>query len=196
MQRVVIATNNAHKVAEIRALLPAGYPLITLQQIGCTEALPEEHDTLEGNSYQKAAYVFEKYGTPCLADDSGLEVEALAGEPGVHSAHYAGPRRSHADNMQLLLQKLAGVAARQAHFRTVITLVGAGPVKQFEGVLEGTIATAPRGHQGFGYDPVFIPQGSPRTLAEMTLEEKNNISHRARAVEKLVAWLTSDRSDS
>jgi XTP/dITP diphosphohydrolase len=189
MQRLIFATNNQHKLAEVRAALNSSIALLTLQDIGCTEELAEEQNTIEGNSLQKADYVFKKYKANCFADDSGLEVEALHGEPGVDSAHYAGPQRSHSDNINLLLNNLHGSANRKAQFKTVITLVDMQGVHQFEGILKGEILTAGRGTNGFGYDPVFMPEGFSKTLAEMTMDEKNAISHRARAVKKLVEFL-------
>jgi XTP/dITP diphosphohydrolase len=189
MQRLIFATNNQHKLAEVRAALNSSIALLTLQEIGCTEELAEEQNTIEGNSLQKADYVFKKYKADCFADDSGLEVEALNGEPGVDSAHYAGSQRSHSDNINLLLNNLHGNANRKAQFKTVITLVDTQGVHQFEGILKGEILTAGRGTNGFGYDPVFMPEGFSKTLAEMTMDEKNAISHRARAVKKLVEFL-------
>ncbi|MBK7653282.1 MAG: RdgB/HAM1 family non-canonical purine NTP pyrophosphatase [Flammeovirgaceae bacterium] len=147
----------------------------------------ENQTTLEGNSLQKAQYVFDRYNVSCFADDTGLEVEALHGAPGVYSARYAGEQHNAADNMRLLLENLKGVGNRKARFRTVITLITPSGQKEFEGILNGTIIDQQRGTEGFGYDPIFLPDGSTRTLAEMSLEEKNKLSHRARAVEKLVA---------
>jgi len=190
--RLCFASNNAHKLDEIRPLLPAGTELLSLADIGCQEELPETQDTLAGNARQKALYVWEHYGVPCFADDTGLEVTALNGEPGVYSARYAGPQRLAADNVTKLLQELQGHSDRSARFRTVVALVlPIGEVHEFDGVVNGTIAEAPTGAGGFGYDPVFRPQESDgRTFAEMTTQEKNQISHRAWAVAGLVQFLS------
>lgn len=160
-----------------------------LSEIGCEEELAENQTTLEGNSLQKAAYVFDHYKVSCFADDTGLEVEALNGEPGVYSARYAGNQRNSDDNMNLLLGNLSNIENKKAQFRTVITLITPHDKKQFEGVLKGTIIKEKRGAGGFGYDPIFVPEGETKTLAEMTMSEKNLLSHRARAVEKLVLYL-------
>jgi XTP/dITP diphosphohydrolase len=171
-------------------LLEGRYQLSTLEQIGCTEELPETTDTLEGNSLQKAQHLYDHYKLPCVSDDSGLEVEALNGEPGVFSARYAGPQRNSDDNIDLLLQKLREVKNRSARFRTVITLIDEfGNPRLFEGIVNGQIIDQRRGSDGFGYDPVFVPEGYEQTFAEMPLVEKNKISHRARAIQKLIAFL-------
>jgi XTP/dITP diphosphohydrolase len=183
------ATNNLHKIQEVQAILSGRYTILSLADIGCTEELLEEQDTIPGNSFQKADYVFRTYNVPCFADDSGLEIEALDGAPGVHSAYFAGPQRSHQDNMNLVLSKLNNAKIRKAQFRTVITLVTASMTQQFEGILRGTILTEKRGAGGFGYDPIFLPDGYSKTLAEMSAEEKNQISHRAKAIDKLVELL-------
>lgn len=187
--QLCFATNNQHKLKEIRALLPASYTLLSLQDIGCLEELAEEQDTISGNSFQKADYVFHKYGVACFADDSGLEVDSLNGEPGVDSAHYAGPQRSFEDNMNFLLKNLEGQTNRCAQFRTVITLVAIGQTHQFEGILRGQILLEKRGSEGFGYDPLFLPDGYTQTLAQMSLDDKNKISHRSIAVAKLIDFL-------
>jgi XTP/dITP diphosphohydrolase len=194
MQRLVLATNNKHKRDEISAVLGDDFEIMTLKDIGCAEELPEEQDTIEGNSMQKAEYVFKNYGVSCFADDTGLEVEALNGAPGVHSAHYAGPQRNADDNINLLLKNLEGVVNRKARFRTVITLVGEKGSRQFEGIVNGKILTERRGIQGFGYDPVFLPSRFKRTLGEMAMDEKNEISHRTRAVQKLVSFLKKNKN--
>ncbi len=186
---ICFATNNKHKLKEINALLGNVFKVVGLAEIGCHEELAEEQETLEGNSLQKAQYVFDRYSVSCFADDTGLEVEALHGAPGVYSARYAGEQRNAAENMRLLLENLRGLENRKARFRTVITLITSSGQKQFEGILNGTIIDQQRGTEGFGYDPIFLPDGSARTLAEMSLEEKNKLSHRARAVEKLVTHL-------
>jgi XTP/dITP diphosphohydrolase len=183
------ATNNAHKLAEVQDMLQNGeITLKTLRDIGCTEELPETTDTIEGNSAQKAEYVWQHYGVGCFADDSGLEVEALGGAPGVHSAHYSGERH-HAKNIELVLQQMQGQSNRAARFKAVITLVLDGTTAQFEGIINGHLLDAPRGEDGFGYDPIFVPEGHTRTFAEMSMAEKSQLSHRARALEKLVAYL-------
>jgi XTP/dITP diphosphohydrolase len=190
LRRLVLATNNAHKVSEIRPLLEGQYTLLTLEDIGCHEELPETKDTLEGNSLQKASYLYEHYKLPCIADDSGLEVDALGGAPGVYSARYAGDQKSSEDNIQLLLKNLQGKSNRRAKFRTVITLIDdQGKVHQFEGSVDGEIIEAKRGTDGFGYDPVFLPTGYEKTFAEMDISKKNKFSHRARAIQKLVDFL-------
>lgn len=187
--RLCFATNNAHKIEEVQALLGKQFNVVSLKDVGCSEELAEDQETIEGNSLQKAQYVFDNYQVDCFADDTGLEVEALNGEPGVYSARYAGPQRMAEDNMNLLLANLSGKANRKARFRTVVTLITKQGTHQFEGVLPGTIIKERRGTQGFGYDPVFLPENSSRTLAEMNLEAKNTLSHRARAIEKLVVFL-------
>lgn len=182
------ATNNKHKLEEVATGLGDTFAIQTLAEIGCTEELPETTGTIPGNSRQKAEYVYKNYGISCFADDSGLEVEALHGEPGVDSAHYSGSR-DHQQNIAKLLANLQGEPNRKAQFRTVFTLILHGVEHQFEGIVKGTIIDAPRGNGGFGYDPVFIPDGYTQTFAEMSLIEKNKISHRARALAKLTAYL-------
>lgn len=190
MDRLCFATNNQHKIDEVAALLGGHFSLLSLRDVGFNGELAEDFFTLEANSHQKAEIVFKNFNVSCFADDTGLEVEALNGEPGVFSARYAGPQRNSDDNMSLLLQKLASHSNRNARFRTVITLFESdGTVKQFEGIVTGKILTEKRGTEGFGYDPIFQPDKFSKTLAEMTMEEKNKISHRARAVSKLVAYL-------
>jgi XTP/dITP diphosphohydrolase len=188
--RLCFASNNKHKLEEIKNVVGRKFEILSLADIKCNEELPETRNTLEGNSLQKAEYVLQHYNTPCFADDTGLEVEALHGAPGVYSARYAGNHRSNDDNIALLLQNLKNDTNRKAQFRTVITLIGieAQPVF-FEGIIRGEIITEKRGSSGFGYDPVFIPEGHSRTFAEMTLEEKNQLSHRAIAVKKLAEYL-------
>ncbi len=187
--KLCFATNNAHKLEEIQAILGDSFELLSLKDINCTKELPETGNTLEANSLQKAQYLYDHYQVNCFADDSGLEVHALGGEPGVDSAHYAGPQRSHADNINLLLKNLTDETDRSAQFRTVITLIQNGKVSQFEGSIKGQIISELRGNEGFGYDPVFVPEGYKTTFAEMPLTEKGKISHRAKAFGKLVAFL-------
>ena len=199
MMELCFATNNAHKLAEVAAALGDAFELRTLREIGCTDELPETTGTIPGNSRQKARYVFDHFGVACFADDTGLEVDALNGEPGVDSAFYAGLPRDSGRNMTLLLSNLAHQENRQAQFRSAFTLVyrtAAGEVveREFEGIVRGTLLTAPRGEGGFGYDPLFVPDGHTETFAEMPLSEKNKLSHRARALEKLVAYLVATRS--
>ena len=177
--KIVFATHNAHKVSEVQAVLGSEYQLVTATEAGITEEIPETQPTIEGNALQKARYVYEHTGLNCFADDTGLEVEALNGAPGVYSARYAGEHVSYADNNVLLLKNLAGCENRKARFRTVIALIVDGKEYLFEAHGEG----------GFGYDPLFVPEGSQLTFAEMSSEAKNKISHRGRAVAKLVAFL-------
>jgi len=192
--RLCFASNNAHKVDEIRPLLPPGFELLSLADIGCHEELPETQDTLEGNARQKAEYVRQHYGVACFADDTGLEVAALGGAPGVYSARYAGPQRRAEDNVAKLLRELAGQPDRAARFRTVVALAQAdGAVHEFAGEVDGYITEAPQGTGGFGYDPIFAPSaGGGRTFAELSGAEKNRISHRARAVAGLLAFLNEE----
>jgi len=190
------ATNNKHKIDEVRAHLGPDFQLAGLAEIGCKDELPEEQPTLEGNSFQKAEYVYKNFGVSCFADDTGLEVEALNGAPGVISARYAGDQRNAADNMKLLLKNLSDSHNRKARFRTVITLITPALTRQFEGIVSGQIINEYRGSGGFGYDPIFLPDGYNKTLAEMSMEEKNTISHRARAVNKLVEFLKGTQSFS
>lgn len=190
MTEILFATNNQHKIDEVRAILGPGFRLLSLAEAGYTDDLPETQDTIEGNAEQKAKYVFDRFGTTCFADDSGLEVGALGGDPGVRSARYAGSHGDSEANIRLLLKNLDGVADRAARFRTVIALAGyGGGIRLFEGIIEGTLLTEKRGTGGFGYDPIFVPRGHTLTFAEMSTELKNTISHRALATHKLVAHL-------
>lgn len=195
--KIVFATNNAHKLDEARRLAGDGIDILSLKDIGCVEELPETGDTLEANSLQKAAYVKSRYGYDCFSDDTGLFVDALDGGPGVFTARYAGDHCSPDDNIDKLLAELDGVADRNARFRTVVTLCSAGSPEplQFEGVVEGSIASERRGNGGFGYDPVFIPVESGISFAEMSGEDKNAISHRGRALRKLFDYLLSVKSE-
>lgn len=190
MQTLVAATNNEHKIQEMNSLLGSSFLLKGLVEIGCAEELPETQPTLEGNALQKAQYVFNRYRVSCFADDTGLEVEALNHAPGVYSARYAGEQRNADDNIELLLKNLKGLTNRNAQFRTVIALVNPDGYWLFEGIVKGEIIMERRGAAGFGYDPVFKPLGYDKTFAEMTLAEKNQISHRAIAINKLVDYLS------
>ena len=188
---ILFATNNAHKLMEVQAVLGPGFRLVTPRECGVTEEIPEEQQTLEGNASQKAHYLNDRTGLDCFADDTGLEVKALGGAPGVHSARYATDGHDFAANNRLLLKNLEGATDRRAQFRTVISLILNGEEHLFEGVVEGRIIDREKGHEGFGYDPLFIPDGYDKTFAQMSTEEKNEVSHRARAVRKLAAYLHS-----
>jgi XTP/dITP diphosphohydrolase len=190
-KRLVFATNNPNKVKEIFHALAGAWEVQTLESIACKEELPETGNTLGANALQKARFVYDNYKANCFADDTGLEVEALNGAPGVYSARYAGEQKNAGDNCMKLLKEMASVSNRKARFRTVIALIIDGREHLFEGIVEGRINTELRGSNGFGYDPLFIPEGSQKTFAEMDLIEKNRISHRARAVNKLVDFLNS-----
>jgi XTP/dITP diphosphohydrolase len=191
---LVFASNNDNKVKEIRALFGDMYKIGDLKDIGCMEDIPETKDTIEGNASQKAYYVFEKFGINCFSDDTGLEIRSLNGAPGVFSARYAGEQKNANSNMNLVLKNMQGVKDRHAQFKTVISLIMDGKEKQFTGILEGEILNSMQGNKGFGYDPIFKPQGSAISLAEMNPSEKNAISHRAIAVKKLVSYLLSLRA--
>ncbi len=185
-----VATNNVHKINEIRAIIDSKINLVSLEEIKCQEELPETCDTIEGNSLQKAKYVFDKFKIPCFADDTGLEVESLEGAPGVYSARYAGEHKSSNDNINLLLKNLESKPNRRARFRTVITLLGIeNDALFFEGIVNGSITKERKGISGFGYDPIFIPDGYKMTFAEMSLHEKSSFSHRAIALKKLEHYL-------
>ena len=197
--KIVFATNNAHKLSEIRQILGNDIEILSLADIGCHDDIPETADTLEGNALQKAQYVYDHYHLSCFADDTGLEVDALGGEPGIYSARYAGDGHDSEANMQKLLQKLGENNNRKARFRTVIALIEKEEDEKvtepsektsfFEGIVEGQIIREKRGQEGFGYDPIFQPDGYDETFAQLGLEIKNRISHRARAVEKLAKYL-------
>ena len=187
--KIIFATNNSHKLAEVEAVLGEGFALSTPREHGITEEIPEEQPTLEGNASQKSHYIYARTGCDCFADDTGLEVEALNGAPGVHSARYATDGHDFSANNRPLLEELQGAASRRARFRTVISLIVDGEEHLFEGVVEGHIALGEAGCGGFGYDPLFVPDGCDCTFAEMTAEQKNAISHRGRAVAKLVEFL-------
>lgn len=187
---LVFATNNLHKLQEIRDIVGDGYEVRSLADIGCHEEIPETADTIRGNAIMKARYVAEKYGVDCFADDTGLEVEALGGAPGVHTARYASSQgHDSMANMQLLLRNLEGKTNRKARFVTCIALVEDGNVTTFEGICPGTILETMEGEGGFGYDPVFRPDGSESTFASMTADAKNAVSHRGRATRQLIDYL-------
>lgn len=190
MMELVFATNNKHKLQEAFQVLPEDLLLLNLDDIGCDEELAETADTFEGNALMKAEYVFKNYEVACFADDSGLEVDALGGAPGVYSARYAGEHGNAEKNMDKLLDALKGQTNRKARFKTVIALVQPEGVQYFEGSVEGHILEEKRGDRGFGYDPLFVPEGETRTFAEMSPSEKNSISHRARALAKMHQYLS------
>lgn len=187
--KLVFATNNAHKLREVSSMLGTDYELLSLKEIGCDVDIPETADTFQGNALQKAQYVKEHFGYDCFADDTGLEVEALGGEPGIYSARYAGPGHDSQANVKKLLTNLSGIENRRAQFRTVVALIKDEETHYFEGIVKGRIDTECHGDGGFGYDPVFIPEGYDQSFAELGNEVKNTISHRARAVAQLVAFL-------
>lgn len=187
--KLIFATNNAHKLSEVQAVLGPSFELVTPRMCGVEEEIPETAETLEGNARQKARYLYERTGLDCFADDTGLEVEALNGAPGVHSARYATDGHDFAANNRLLLKNLEGETNRRARFRTAICLIEGGEEHLFEGIVEGHIIDHESGSEGFGYDPLFVPEGYDCTFAEMSGDEKNAISHRGRAVRKLVAYL-------
>ena len=188
---LVFATNNLNKLKEVQAFVPDHITLLSLEEIGCTEDVPETQTTIEGNATQKAAYIKNKYGYDCFADDTGLEVDALHGAPGVYSARYAGEQRNSEDNIQKLLKELQAHSNRNAQFKTVIALELNGQQHTFTGICPGEITTEKSGDQGFGYDPIFKADGYNRTFAEINLEEKNQIGHRGKAVKQLVNFLNS-----
>jgi len=189
--KILFATNNAHKLSEVSEVLGDGFRLLTPRDCGVTEEIPETQPTLEGNALQKARYLHERTGLDCFADDTGLEVAALGGETGVRPARQANDGHDFAANNRLLLKNLEGTTDRRARFRTVIALILNGEEHLFEGIVEGRIIDAERGAEGFGYDPLFIPDGGDKTFAEMSAEEKNAVSHRGRAVRRLAAYLHS-----
>ncbi len=187
--KICFATNNAKKVEEVAAALKGLIEIVSLRDIGCTVELPETGDTLEHNAFQKARYVYQHFGVSCFADDTGLEVAALDGAPGVYSGRFAGEPRSDARNLSLLLEKMQGQTNRSARFRTVIALILDGKEYQFDGIAEGEITSSPSGEGGFGYDPIFQPLGFDRPFAALSLAEKNEISHRGKAVKALLNFL-------
>ena len=189
--KLVFATNNQNKIKEVQELIPSHITLLSLKDIGCFEEVPETQLTIKGNAIQKAEYIKEQYGLDCFADDTGLEVEALNGEPGVFSARYAGEQRDANDNMNKLLSELEGNQNREAQFKTVIALHLNDELQTFTGICEGAITTTKKGDSGFGYDPIFMPDGFIQTFAEMELRLKNKIGHRGKAVVELVEFLNS-----
>jgi XTP/dITP diphosphohydrolase len=189
--KLIFASHNAHKATEIQSILPSWIEIRTLSDIQYVEEIPENEATIEGNSQFKARFVHEKFEQNCFADDTGLEIFALDGRPGVHSARYAGEQRDSNSNMDKVLRELEMLSDRSAQFKTVITLFWQGKEYQFEGIIHGNIAMVKTGNEGFGYDPIFIPEGESRSFAEMTLVEKNQFSHRARAIEKLVSFFNT-----
>ncbi len=187
--KLVFASNNKNKIQEIQALVPNTIQIVSLEDIGCTEDIPETADTIEGNAILKANYVTEKYGYDCFADDTGLEVEALNGAPGVYSARYAGEQKDANDNMDKLLSELKDKTNRKANFKTVIVLNLNGNQNLFTGIINGKIIEEKIGTNGFGYDPIFVAEGFDKTFAELTMEEKSTISHRGIAVKELILFL-------
>ncbi len=190
-RKLVFATNNQHKFNEIKNIFSDRVNLISLKDLNFNEDIPEDHNSLEENSASKALFVYNKYKIDCFADDTGLEIEALNGDPGVHSARYAGDQCNFEDNINKVLQKMHGIINREARFRTVISLVENGRIVNFEGSIRGKILNEKKGAKGFGYDPIFQPDGYEQTFAEMTMQEKNKISHRGRAIEKLINYLST-----
>ena len=186
---LIFATNNRNKAEEIQHLIPGTFKILTLEDVGLTEEIPEEQDTLEGNASQKSRFVYERFSKNCFADDTGLEVDALKGRPGVFSARYAGSDKDPEANMDRVLKEMKDKDNRRARFRTVISLILEGEEFFFEGVVEGHILREKRGDEGFGYDPIFLPEGSSLSFAQMPMNVKNRISHRSRAIKKLANYL-------
>lgn len=193
--KIIFATNNQHKVDEIRWALPENFSIISLKEAGIDIDIPEPHDSLQENAAEKARTIYQLTQTNCFSEDTGLEVYSLNNEPGVHSARYAGEQKSFDKNIEKLLSKLENSSERSARFRTVICLVLEGKEYFFEGICEGSIINEKRGEQGFGYDPIFIPTGSGKTFAEMSMGEKNSFSHRKKATDKLVVFLNNYKTD-
>jgi XTP/dITP diphosphohydrolase len=189
--KICFATNNSKKIEEVKAALGSDFEIVSLKDIGCHEELPETGNTLNHNAFQKARFVKENFGVDCFADDTGLEVESLNGDPGVYSGRYSGEPRSDERNIELLLKNLEGIEDRKARFRTVIALILDGNEHAFEGIASGEIIEEKIGGGGFGYDPIFRPDGYSRTFAELTLDEKNQISHRGKAVRALIEFLSN-----
>ena len=193
--KLVLASNNKHKLEEMRAILGDKVEILSLSDINCHDEIPEEQDTIEGNALQKARYIHDKFGIDCFADDTGLEVECLNGEPGVYSARYAGEHPTFDDNIAKLLANMEGHENRKARFRTAIALLLGGKEYIFEGEVNGKIIKEYRGHNGFGYDPVFLPDGYSKTFAELPAEIKNKISHRGNAAKKLAEFLNKTNAN-
>jgi XTP/dITP diphosphohydrolase len=191
--QLVFASNNKHKIQEIQALIPTDFQILSLEDIGCFEEIPETANTIEGNAILKANYVTDNYGYPCFADDTGLEVDALLGAPGVYSARYAGEQKNAEDNMNKLLHELGNITNRKAQFKTVICLNINGTQQLFTGIINGKIIHEKIGLNGFGYDPIFVADGSDKTFAELSLQEKASTSHRGIAVAQLLAFLTKNK---
>ncbi len=187
--KLVFATNNKHKLEEVREILGKKFEILSLKDINCFEEIPETQNTIEGNASQKANYIYEKYKINCFADDTGLMIDALNGAPGVYSARYAGENCSYEDNVNKVLSELEGNTERNAYFKTVISLIINGKEYTFDGVVKGKITESKKGISGFGYDPIFLPEGKTKTFAELNSEEKNEISHRGIATRKLIAFL-------
>lgn len=189
LMKLVFATNNPNKLKEMKLLLPQSIELLSLKDIGCDDQINETGKTIRENAYVKSRYIYEKFGMNCFADDTGLEVQSIGGRPGVYSARFAGPACRSEDNIQKVLAELKGADNRKANFRTVISMIIDGHETIFEGIVDGVITEIPEGENGFGYDPVFLPDGFNQTFAEMTDQEKNSISHRGIAVRKLVSYI-------
>ena len=194
--RLIFASNNQHKIEELKAFAGKEIEIVSLKDAGIDIDIPEPHDTLEENASEKSWTIFNLTGNDCFSEDTGLEIEALNGEPGVKSARYAGEARSFKDNIEKVLNKLANETNRNARFRAVISLIIEGKETQFEGICKGKIIDIPQGTEGFGYDPIFIPDGSNRSFAEMSIEEKNHFNHRTKAAAKLVAFLQNMKTNS
>jgi XTP/dITP diphosphohydrolase len=189
MNKLVFATNNVHKLEEVRSILEPQFKIISLEDLNCNDVIPETAETLQGNALLKATYIHEKYGLSCFADDTGLEVDELSGQPGVYSARYAGEENNSFNNMSKVLFLLGDKKNRKASFRTVIALILNENILYFEGKINGNISMFPKGESGFGYDPIFVPEGSLLSFAELSVEEKNQISHRRLALNKLIDYL-------
>ena len=194
--RLIFASNNQHKIEELKAFCGKEIEIVSLKDAGIDIDIPEPHDTLEENASEKSWTIHKLTGSDCFSEDTGLEIEALNGEPGVKSARYAGEARSFKDNIEKVLNKLANESNRNAQFRAVISLIAGGNETQFEGICKGKIINTPQGTEGFGYDPIFIPDGSNRSFAEMSIEEKNHFNHRTKAAAKLVAFLQNMKTNS
>ena len=189
MKKIVFATHNAHKLEEVRMILKDKFNVVGLSDLGCFEEIPETAETLEENALAKARFVFEKYGLACFADDTGLEVDTLNGKPGIYSARYAGEPSNSFNNVRKILKEMDEMSNRKAQFRTVIALIEQGEATYFEGIIKGQIGREVKGNNGFGYDPVFMPNGYKLTFGELSNEEKNKISHRAVAMDKFIEFL-------